>query len=76
MRRLEKIFLSVVANTMSDTRVKAIASEPLSAKHQREFLKGRIKKLQDRHRIFRGVLGSSGLMLVNSSLYFNFSFYG
>ena len=45
---------------MSDTEVEAIASEPLSAKRQREFLEDRIKKLQDGHEIFRGVIGSGG----------------
>jgi len=45
---------------MPDTEVKAIASEPLSAKRQREFLEDRIKKLQDGHEIFRGVMGSDG----------------
>ena len=55
MRGLEKIFSPVVVNAMSDTEVEAIASEPSSAKRQREFLEDRIKKLQDRHGIFRGV---------------------
>jgi hypothetical protein len=45
---------------MSDAEVEAIASEPLSAKRQREFLEERIKKLKDGHEIFRGVMGSSG----------------
>jgi hypothetical protein len=45
---------------MSDTEVEAIASEPLSAKRQRESLEDRIKKLQDGHEIFRGVMGSGG----------------
>jgi hypothetical protein len=33
-------------------------SEALSAKRQREFLEDRIKKLQNMHRIFKGVMGS------------------
>jgi hypothetical protein len=45
---------------MSDTEVEAIASEPSSAKRQREFLEDRIKKLEDGHEIFRGVMGSGG----------------
>ena len=60
MRGLEKIFSPVVVNAMSDAEVEAIASEPLSAKRQREFLEDRIKKLQDGYEIFRGVMGSSG----------------
>jgi hypothetical protein len=45
---------------MSDTEVEAIASEPLSAKRQSELLENRFKKLQDGHKIFRGVMGSGG----------------
>jgi hypothetical protein len=60
VRRLEKIFSPVVVNSMPDTEVKAIASEPLPAKRQREFLEDRIKKLEDGHEIFRGVMGSDG----------------
>jgi hypothetical protein len=60
VRGLEKIFSPVVVNAMSDTEVEAIASEPSSAKRQREFLEDRIKKLQDGHEIFRGVMGGSG----------------
>jgi hypothetical protein len=60
VRGLEKIFSPVVVNAMSDTEVEAIASEPLSARRQREFLEDRIKKLQDGHEIFRGVMGSGG----------------
>lgn len=47
MRGLEKIFSGVIANAMSDTEVEAIASKPLSAKRQRQFLEDRIKKLQE-----------------------------
>ncbi|KAH6713320.1 dynamin family protein-like protein [Leptodontidium sp. MPI-SDFR-AT-0119] len=59
VRGLEKIFSPVVVNAMSDTEVEAIASEPHSAKRQREFLEDRIKKLQDGHNIFKGVMGTS-----------------
>jgi hypothetical protein len=45
VHRLEKIFSPVVVYAMSDTEVKAIASEPLFAKHQRELLENGIKKL-------------------------------
>jgi hypothetical protein len=38
VRGLEKIFSPVVVYAMSDTEVEAIASEPLSAKRQRELL--------------------------------------
>jgi ATP-dependent Clp protease ATP-binding subunit ClpA len=60
VRRLEKIFLPVVVNAMSDTEVKVIVFEPLSAKRQRELLENRIKKLQDRHKTFRGIIRSGG----------------
>ena len=60
MRGLEKILSPVVVNAMSDTEVEAIASEPSSAKRQREYLDDRIKKLQDGHKIFRDVMGSGG----------------
>jgi hypothetical protein len=60
VRVLEKIFSPVVVNAMSDTEVKAIASEPLSAKRQMELLENRIKKLQGGHKIFRRVMGSGG----------------
>jgi hypothetical protein len=58
VRELEKIFLPVVVYAMSDTEVETIASEPLSAKRQKELLENRIKKLQDRHKIFKGVMGN------------------
>jgi hypothetical protein len=60
VRGLEKIFSPVVVNAMSDKEVATIASEPPSAKRQREFLEDRIKKLEDGHEIFRGVMGSGG----------------
>jgi hypothetical protein len=60
VRGLQNIFSPVVVNAMSDVEVEAIASEPLSAKRQREFLEERIKKLTDGHEIFRGVMGSGG----------------
>ncbi len=56
MRRLKKVFLSVIVNAMSDMEVKAIASGPLSAKRKSEFLENYIKKLQDRHKICRGAI--------------------
>ncbi|KAH9217655.1 P-loop containing nucleoside triphosphate hydrolase protein [Leptodontidium sp. 2 PMI_412] len=58
VRGLEKIFSPVVVNAMMDAEVEAIASEPLSAKRQRNFLTDRIKKLEDGHEIFRGVMGT------------------
>jgi len=51
---LEKIFSPIVVYAMSDTEVEALASEPLSAKHQRDLLENGIKKLQDGHKIFVG----------------------
>jgi hypothetical protein len=60
VRGLQKIFSPVLVNAMSETEVEAIASEPSSAKRQRDFLEDRIKKLQDGHEIFKGVMGSGG----------------
>jgi hypothetical protein len=45
MHRLKKIFSPVIINTILDIEVKAIASELLSAKCQRELLENGIKKL-------------------------------
>ncbi len=58
VRGLERIFSPVVVNAMLDAEVESIASEPLSAKRKRDFLTDRIKKLQDGHEIFRGVMGA------------------
>jgi len=58
VRGLEKVFLSVIINTMSDIEVEAIAFGPLSAKRKSEFLENHIKKLQDRHKICRGAIGN------------------
>ncbi len=45
MRGLEKVFLTIIVNAISDIEVKAIASRPLSAKRKSEFLENYIKKL-------------------------------
>ncbi len=45
VRGLEKIFSPISVNRLSDAEVEAIASEPTSAKRQREFLEDRIRKL-------------------------------
>jgi hypothetical protein len=59
VRGLENIFSPVVVHGLSDVEVEAIASEPTSAKRQREFLEDRISKLEDGYEIFRGVMGSA-----------------
>ncbi|KAF7879541.1 hypothetical protein EAF04_000736 [Stromatinia cepivora] len=59
VRGLENIFSPVIVNSLSDVEVEAIASEPTSAKRQREFLEDRISKLEDGYEIFRGVMGSA-----------------
>lgn len=59
IRGLEKIFSPVVVNGLSDAQVETIATEPGTAKRQRQFLEDRIKKLKDGQDIFRGVLGSA-----------------
>ncbi len=60
MRRLKKVFLFIIINTILDIEVKAIASRLLSAKYKSEFLENYIKKLQDRHKICRGIIRNSG----------------
>jgi hypothetical protein len=45
---------------MSDTEVEAIASEPIAAKRQREFLEDRVRKLLDGHAIFKDAMGGGG----------------
>ena len=45
MRKLKKVFLSIIINAISDIEVKAIASRPLFAKRKSEFLENYIKKL-------------------------------
>lgn len=59
IRGLEKIFSPVVVNGLTDSEVEAIASEPASAKRQRQFLEDRIAKLKDGQSIFRSVMGSA-----------------
>lgn len=54
------MFSPVIVNAMSDMEVEAIASGPLSAKRQSEFSENHIKKLQGRHKIFRGAIGNGG----------------
>lgn len=61
MRGLEKIFSPVAVNGLSDTETEAIASEPPSARRQRDLLENKIKKLNDGRGIFRGVMRSAAL---------------
>jgi hypothetical protein len=57
VRGLERIFSPVAVSDMSDSEVEGIASEPASAKRQRDFLQDRIKKLEHGNNVFRGVMG-------------------
>lgn len=57
VRGLETIFSPVAVNQLSDAEAEAIASEPVSAKRQREFLIDRIEKLEVGYRILRGFTG-------------------
>ncbi|KAF6222582.1 hypothetical protein HO133_000628 [Letharia lupina] len=61
IRGLEKIFSPVAVNGLTDPEVEAIASEPASAKRQRQFLEDRIAKLKDGQSIFRSVMGSAAM---------------
>ena len=45
IRGLEEIFSPVVVNSLTDSEVEAIASEPTSAKRQRQLLENHIAKL-------------------------------
>jgi len=59
VRGLEKIFSPIAVNGLSDTEADAIASEPPSARRQRDLLENRVKKLKDGRSILRGVLRSA-----------------
>ena len=61
VRGLEEIFSPVVVNALSDSETEAIASEPASAKRQREFLEDRIGKLSEGYKILRDVIRSAML---------------
>ena len=56
IRGLEKIFSPVVVNSLSDSDVEKIASEPPALKRQRQFLKDRIEKLKNGQKIFKGIM--------------------
>jgi hypothetical protein len=58
VRGLEKIFSPITVNGLSDPEAEAIASEPPSARRQRNLLESKIKKLNDGRSIFRGVMRS------------------
>lgn len=57
VRGLEKIFSPIVVGKLSDTAAQDLASEPASARRQRDFLEDRIKKLENGSSIFRSVMG-------------------
>ncbi len=59
MRDLEKIFSPVTVNGLSDAETGEIASEPPSARRQRDLLESKIKKLNEGRSIFRGVMRSA-----------------
>ncbi|KAL9118920.1 MAG: hypothetical protein Q9187_004527 [Circinaria calcarea] len=61
VRGIEKIFSPVAIANLSDVESEAIASEPASAKRHREFLKDRIGKLEDGHKILRNLVTSATL---------------
>jgi hypothetical protein len=55
---LETIFSPVIVNNLSPSQAESIASEPASARRQRDFLMERIKKLEDGPNILLNVIGS------------------
>ena len=61
IRDLERIFSPIAVSGLTDQEVEAIASEPASAKRQRQFLEDRIAKLKDGQKIFRSVMGSAAM---------------
>ena len=61
VRGIEKIFSPVAIAQLSDVESEAVASEPATAKRHREFLKDRIGKLEDGHKILRNVITSATL---------------
>jgi hypothetical protein len=56
IRGLERIFSPLAVSDMSDAEVEKIASEPASAKAQRDFLQDRIAKLEHGSQVFRGAM--------------------
>ena len=61
IRGLEKIFSPLSVGKLADTDIIAVASEPTSAKRQRDFLDDRITKLMEGHQILRKVIGGVSL---------------
>ena len=61
MRGLERIFSPIAVNELSDPEAAAIASEPPSARRQRDLLENRMKKIENGQRILRGVVRSGSL---------------
>ena len=59
IRGLEKIFSPITVNSLSDADVEAIASEPPSARRQRDFLVDRVTKLDDGQKILRDVISKA-----------------
>lgn len=57
MRGLQEIFSPLTVLNLNDSQIQAIAMEPSSARRQRDFLKDRIKKLEEGQIIFHSVLG-------------------
>jgi hypothetical protein len=56
VRGLETIFSPVVVNRLSNEEATNIASEPLAARRQREYLNDQIAKLEAGKEIFRNAM--------------------
>ncbi|KAI0400041.1 hypothetical protein F4802DRAFT_610439 [Xylaria palmicola] len=63
VRGLEELFSPLKVMNLPDSEVMAIVSEPDATKRQRAFLTDRAKRLQEGQDIFRGVMGSSGILM-------------
>lgn len=55
MRGLEKIFSPMVVSNLTDSEVQALASDPPTAKRQRDFLADEVAMLEEGQSILREV---------------------
>lgn len=56
IRGLDNIFSPMVAVEMSNAKVEALVTEPVTSKRERIFREDRIRKLEEGQKIFREAL--------------------
>jgi predicted CoA-binding protein len=59
MKKLKEIFSPLNIINLTESKIEAIVSEPMSTKRKRIFLQDRIKKLEAGQEIFRSAIGPS-----------------